>query len=122
MKQDIVKNLLLSIDLKKDKIRGAFPVLIGAIPVEIIWSDGKLEETLIYDDLEISAFPEIKKMMGINAAKSMMSNALKSQWVQELIIKLQKDIERLNINKILNNKKFESIKIIPYKDKNIVRN
>ena len=119
MNTELSKNLLLTIDFKRSGLfkRELKPYLIGLLPVEIKWRDGRKEITLISDGVEIDFFPEIKKTMGIELAKSTMAHFLKDKWTKELIAKMTGDFERISRTKILpakdKTKGFNKIKIIP---------
>lgn len=115
MRDKIFRNLILTAKLKDASfnIKGAEKFfLIGYVPVEIIWSNGAIEKTLIFDEMNVSFFDGIEKIMGKRAAKDMMVNKLKNEWIDELLNKLEKDITRIKRVKKIGERKLTSIKII----------
>lgn len=121
-KQDIQKkvkdNLVMTVSVAKKKKKSKIitgkvePVflLIGYVPVTIVWNNKKSERIALADRIKIERFKDFKKIIGKQMSKEKIKNKLKDEWVDELIKVMISNINKVIKDKKLYGKKFKEIK------------
>ncbi|RJQ67324.1 MAG: hypothetical protein C4519_24315 [Desulfobacteraceae bacterium] len=124
MKPSIIKNLFLSVDFTRQKTKSGITIegngrqfyLIGTLPVLLIHEGGKKEITKLKDKEPIACDdPYLRKLLGVRATENLEYIKKYREPLTEIVLRLEKAIDKMAETKIFAGKRIEKLAIIAMK-------